>query len=146
MDFVNLTLAFGAWVGHAAIWLVALNVLYSRPYHKRLLKIAQLVDGLLVFSFPLVLLTLWHFSAIDNAIVKGYLVLCLGLTLLAVPIVTMARLVRRAAPQLFQRRGDVVDFARELGRTPAGDFKFRWMATLPGNQVFHVEFVELTLK
>jgi predicted MPP superfamily phosphohydrolase len=78
--------------------------------------------------------------------VKGYLALCLGMTMLAIPIVTIARLTRRAAPQLFLRRAEVVDFARKLGRKPAGDFKFRWMATLPGNQVFQVEFVELTLK
>jgi predicted MPP superfamily phosphohydrolase len=146
MAFVDLMLAFAAWVGHAAIWLVALNVLYSRPYNKRLLKIAQLIDGLIVFSFPPVLLALWRFGATDNAVVKGYLALCLGMSLLAIPVATIARFVRRAAPQLVQRRGEVIDFAREIGRKPAGDFKHRWMATLPGNQCFQVEFVELTLK
>lgn len=141
-----LLLGFAAWVGHAALFLVALNVLYSQPYHKRLLKAARLIDGIIVFSFPFVFLALWELGALNNAVAKGYLALCLGVTILAIPIFTLARLLRRAPPQLVAQRSEVVDFAREFGRKPAGDFKYRRLALLPGNQVFQVEFVELTLR
>src|SRR5205823_192382 len=103
-------------------------------------------DGVIVFSFPLVLLALWQMGGIDTLAVRSYLALCLAITFLAIPVFTAWRLIRPAAPQLVQRRSDVVDYARELGRKPAGDFKYRRLALLPGNQVYQVEFVELTLK
>src|SRR5262245_54434999 len=143
---IQLLIGFAAWVGHATLWLVVLNVLYSRPYHERLLKIAQLIDGVIVFSFPVVLLAVWQVGGIDTIAVRAYLALCLAITFLAIPIITAWRLIRPTPGQLVQHRSEVVDYARELGRKPAGDFKYRWMATLPGNQVFQVEFVELTLK
>src|SRR5207249_175782 len=40
----------------------------------------------------------------------------------------------------------ILDTARELGAKPAGDGKYRRVAILPGNQVFQVEFIELTLR
>src|SRR5947209_3324932 len=120
---IQLLIGFAAWVGHAALWLVVLNVLYSRPYHKRVLKIIQLIDGLIVFSFPFVLLALWQMGGIDTVVVRAYLALCLAITFLAIPVFTAWRLIRPRAPQLTERRGEVVDFARELGRKPAGDFK-----------------------
>src|SRR5262249_20698268 len=110
------------------------------------LKIAQLVDAVIVFGFPFALFALWQLGGLDLVAVRVYLALCLGIALIAIPVCTVWRLVRPTAPQLVEHRGEVVDFTRELGRKPSGDFKHHWMATLPGNQCFQVEFVELTLK
>jgi predicted MPP superfamily phosphohydrolase len=102
-----------------------------------------LLDAIVVFGFPFGLAALW---GSENAVVRAYLALCLGMTVVAIPVFTVWRLIRPAAPQLIARRSDIVDYAREFGRKPAGDFKYRRLALLPGNQIFQVEFTELTLK
>ena len=154
MKFADLSFYAAGWIGHAALWLVALNVLYSRRIHRTVLKVARVVDGVVVFSVPLVLTALLFGKVIDPGLgrhqaplaLEIYLAACDAICVLVIPAVTAARHLRPSAPHLVSRRGEIVDFAHSLGRKPAGDSKYRRLALLPFNQVFQVEFTELTLR
>src|SRR5580700_7151295 len=152
---VLLILAFAAaWVGHAAIWLVGLNVLYSRPIHRDILNRIRLVVGLIVFGFPIALAGFWYWGVIDLSekaqpaplALEAYLAICLLMSVIVIPVITVLRLLRTTPTHLIAQRGEVIDVAKTLGREPVGDGKRRAWAKLPGNQVYQVEFTELTLR
>jgi len=141
-----LLLLAAAWVGHSALWLVGLNVLYSRPLPRRFLRFMRVFTAGVVFGFPIAVAVGGFLGAESLLGVQLYLAACLGMSLVMVPVVTLARRLQHAPTQLVARRGVVVDFARQLGRRPAGNGKYRRLALLPGNQVFQVEFVDVALK
>ncbi len=147
-------LFFAAWVGHSALWLVGLNILYSQPLNRTLLRIARLVVAVVVFGFPF---ALWAAVGLDllainvNGLPPGfwpiqiYLGLCFYIAFWAIPVMTLFRLLRQTPRQLAGRKQRIVDVAAQLGAKPAGDGEYRRLALLPGNQIFQVEFTELTL-
>jgi hypothetical protein len=146
-------LFLAAWVGHAAWLLVAINVLYSRPYPKTLLKLARLIDGVLVFAFPFALAALAGFDLGEvladprrHPLLFGYLCICWTMFFVAIPVATLRRWLRRPPPHSIGHQSRVVDVAKALGHKPAGDGKYRRVAVLPGNQVFQVELTERTLQ
>jgi uncharacterized protein len=155
MNLEDYLLFFAVWVGHSALWLVALNVIYSRPFHRRTLKLAQLAVAALVFGFPL---AVWATIGLDFAPLRArvvsfpwlplqvYFALCLAMSCWVIPIATVIRLLRPIPVQLVSRLNEVMDTARELGERPTGDGKYCWLAQIPGNQCFQVEFSELTLR
>jgi len=148
-------LFFAAWVGHSALWLVALNILYSRPFHKKTLKIARLAVAIIVFGFPI---ALWAIAGLELAgltsrvaslgdgVLTGYLALCWTMSLVIIPLVTLLRNLAPTPAQLRLRRSRVIDIAKILGAKPIGDGKYRRLAQLPFNQVFQVELTELMLQ
>src|SRR5262245_49133218 len=155
MDYLGYLLFFAAWVGHSAWWLVGLNIVYSRPMPRWLLKTARHGVGILVLIFPFILwwlegLRLAHFPpedwSVGSAIIGIYLGLCWAMSLVAIPAMTIARQLRWQPPQLQARSSRILNIARNLGYQPAGDGKYRRVACLPGNQVFQVEFTELHLQ
>jgi predicted MPP superfamily phosphohydrolase len=145
LDATDLLLAFLAWVGHATIWLVVLNFLYSQAIHRKLLRTARLVDAALVFSFPPLLAVLSATKTIHTPLVLAYLLLCLGITLVAIPIATLVRQLRRIPSALKRKHSIIVDYAKELGYPPIGQWKNAALAKLPRNEVFQVEFAEIDL-
>lgn len=146
MDVVGLLLFAAAWVGHAALWLVSLNILYSRPIHKHLLKRVRLLVGLLVLAFPF---SLYLIAGLDLARLPwwclAYLVPCWIMTFLLIPVVTLRRQLRGLPAPVRSRTSRIYDVAQVLGYKPAGDGRFRRVALLPGNQVFQVEFSTSTV-
>jgi predicted MPP superfamily phosphohydrolase len=58
------------------------------------------------------------------------------------PYVTVRRLTRR--PPAGAVRGEIVDVERQLGHRPKGDGHHAFLAHLPGNEIFQVEYVERT--
>ncbi|HEV3145812.1 MAG TPA: metallophosphoesterase, partial [Gemmataceae bacterium] len=155
MDLLGYALFFAAWVGHSAWWLVGLNMLYSRPLPRWILKSARLSVGVLVFIFPFILWWLEGFRlagfppeewSVGSGTIGIYLALCWAMALLAIPTFTIVRHLRWQPPQLQARMSRVVDVARNLGYKPAGNGKYRRLACLPANQVFQVEFSELRLQ
>jgi len=154
MGFAELLLFAAAWVGHAALWLVALNVLYSRPIHRDILNGIRLIVGLIVFSFPAAIAVFLHWGVIDLAanerrapfMLQAYLAICLVMCLIVIPLFTAIRLLRPKRPCVIGERSEIVDVATQFGRKPVGDGKRRWMAKLPRNQIFQIEYSELTLR
>jgi uncharacterized protein len=154
MGWAGYFLFFAAWVGHSAFFLVGLNVLYSRPLPRPLLKTARFLDAVFVFGFPF---ALWAIAGPSLAgltstvrspadvVLTLYLAACWAMSLGAIPLATLLRQLRSTPKQQRARRGRVLDVAKLLGARPAGDGKWRHLARLPGNQVFQVEFTDLTL-
>ena len=154
MSFEDYVLFLMVWIGHSALWLVALNVAYSRPLHRNILKPMRLAVGVIVFGFPFFI---WALVGLDFATLRGtnlgpawfalkiYLAICLAMAIAVIPLFTIIRLLRQMPAQLASRRSEVIDTVREIGEKPAGDGKYRRLALLPGNQSFQIEFTELTL-
>jgi predicted MPP superfamily phosphohydrolase len=155
MDYLGYFLFFAAWVGHSAWWLVGLNMLYSRPLPRLVLKWSRLSVGVIVLVFPFILwalegLTLANFPSdewsLSTALVETYLGLCWAMSLVLIPAMTISRHLRWQAPQLQKRSSKILDVSRVLGNKPSGTGKYRHISRLPGNQVFQVEFSELNLQ
>jgi uncharacterized protein len=154
MMFLLIFVLWAAWVGHAAIWLVGLNILYSRPIHRDILSQVRPVVGIIVFGFPVVVLAALYWRVIEletehyhvPVAAAAYLAICLVMTLIVIPLFTAIRLLRPTPPQLIEQNDELIDVAKSLGRKPHGDGKRRAMAKLPGNQLFQVEFTDLTIR
>jgi uncharacterized protein len=155
MNLEDYLLFFAVWLGHSALWLVGLNLVYSRPFHRRTLHLAQLAVAVIVFGFPFLIAATIGFSfaplrtngaSPEWLPLALYFALCLAMSCCAIPIATAIRLLRPVPPQLASRRQTLIDIARELGEKPVGDGKYRWLVHVPGNQCFQIEFTELTLR
>jgi uncharacterized protein len=144
MSAVAAVLVFAAWVGHAAIWLVALNIVYSQPLPRWALKTLRAGVGLLVWSFPLVAAV--AYGSPLNGAVWAYLGACWAMTFVVIPLVTVRRHQRRLPAGIVTERSRLIDAAARLGRKPVGDGKHHWLARLPGNQVFQAELTTLELR
>ncbi len=150
-----LILFLGVCVGHLSVLVFSNNWWYGQPLPHRFLFILRAVHGLLI------LVGVWAFAkaflsyrpVIDEAfsgtgwhrVAGGYTALCAFVGLVVVPIITLRRRLRRPGA-LLANHTTQVNVAGELGYKPVGKGKFRWMAGLPGNQVFEVDFVEKTLR
>jgi predicted MPP superfamily phosphohydrolase len=153
---VALILAAVAWFGHAFLLTVGLNVWYAHALPRWFLKRVRAATALLVFAFPLVLawlygrqlLAAWDDPAAlaDRPLVFGYLSLCWFTTLIYVPAASAIRAARGTPQEVIGCRGRVEDIAKHVGEPPIGNGKYWRLARLPGNQCFHVEFRELTLR
>lgn len=134
-----------AWVGHAFALTVALNVAYSRPLHRRLLRSFRLVIGIAVFAFALGFP--WWIDRLTHGpwrldVVTAWLGFCLIVGGLILPLLTLRRWLRRTPPTLVQRSSEILD----LQGTPLGYGKHWRLARIPGNQLLQVEFNEITLR
>jgi predicted MPP superfamily phosphohydrolase len=141
---------FVAWVGHAYVWTAQLNYLYARPISKTFLKLWRLVTGLVILTWPFLLwsggpplfvpnLTPW------GSVVLAYWAVCLVFGGVVFPVVTAARLLRKPPAALVSARADTLDLWKELGPAVVGNGKYPRVARLPFNDVFRVDFTELTL-
>jgi predicted MPP superfamily phosphohydrolase len=153
---VEIVLFLAAWLGHAFLWTVLLNVLFSLPLHRRFLSAVRLLVAVNVLVLP-PLLFLTHgpppvtwlddLAALHpHGVFAAYIALCWLIGVVVLPVLTVWRKLRRPPAVVVERRGQVLDIAERLGEPPVGDSKRWWIALWPGNQLFQVEFVELTLR
>jgi uncharacterized protein len=143
------------WLGHACLWMWVMNVTYSRPLHRDFLKVFRLAMALLIWlgppliglfvTFDLLglLQSRWH--GMGYAIVAVYAALCLYVAAVVLPLLTLRLLLRRQPKVVRGETTHTFDLVKELGEKPLGDGKYRWLAALPGNQIFRVDFTTLTL-
>jgi predicted MPP superfamily phosphohydrolase len=144
-----------AWAGHAYLWTALLNIVYARPLPKAFLKPWRLFTGLVIVGFPLLLAL--GFERADSAgfgyqpagpgggAVVAYLAVCLLVGGVWFPAVTAYRLLRPRPAALLTEQTQTVDLRKELGDAVIGDGKWTWAARLPLNDIFLVDFTELTL-
>jgi predicted MPP superfamily phosphohydrolase len=132
------------------------NSWYGLPLPKRAGDVAHALHGLLVVAFPFALWVmggwdprqLFRFSADpswEQPAAAGYVALCWGAGFVALPVLTLQRLLRREPPAVVESRSRVVDVAKELGYPPTGENWHAFLAGLPGNEVLQVELRESTL-
>src|SRR5262249_46144683 len=74
-----------------------------------------------------------------------YVGICALIGAIVVPLVTLARNLRKEPAVLTSNHTQTVDIAAHLGFKPVGRGKYRWLAHLPGNEAFQVDFAERVL-
>lgn len=146
-DFALFALAV---IGNGGLLTLAVNWLFGQNISHNVLDKLRLLAGALLIVNPLLLAYLTRFEIVElfssvlvnpwHYLLRGYFVACWLAAVVAIPVATVARLLRRPPADQLSHRGTVVDFARELGAPPLGKSKRRALAKLPGNQCFQVEF------
>jgi predicted MPP superfamily phosphohydrolase len=138
-----------AWLGHAFGLTILLNIVYSYPVHRLILRVIRTLVAAIVFAFPVAAYwslceaNTWHDVSVPVLI---YIGMCLTVSLIILPGLTLYRNVRRRPSVVNHQLSHVVDIAAELGYRPLGFGKhWRW-ARLPFNQLLEVDFVDRTLR
>ena len=155
-DLLQLLVFVAAWVGHTCVWTALLNHLYGRPLPKEFLKPFRLFVGVVILGFPLLISAAYrHGGFLDdfgdlNDDVRGWVVpfyaaFCLGLGLFTLPAITLMRRLRGTPAALLAERTQTLDVWAELGEKAGGRGKWWWVARLPLNDVFRVDFTDLEL-
>jgi predicted MPP superfamily phosphohydrolase len=143
-----------AWVGHGYLLMLSLNVAYSQPVQRKVLKAMRLTWGLLLVAGPPAFALLVGFDLMalrDQSIESGSYLLPFVYTRVcwlagtAFLIVTGVRLLRRRPAVVLDERTETVDVAEGLGHRPVGDGKYRRVAAVGINDLFRVDFTTLTL-
>jgi predicted MPP superfamily phosphohydrolase len=142
-----------ACLGHLVLVLASHNRFYGIRLPKWGGDLIHLVHGLAILALPVGLVAGWGFSlaglfdwesaCLYQRIILVYLGLCLFVALVWFPILTLRRNLRRDPARVTSSQ--VVDIAAQLGSRPIGRGRMPWLARLPGNQLFQVEYVEKTL-
>jgi predicted MPP superfamily phosphohydrolase len=150
---IALVLAALACLGHLVLMIGSHNWFYGGRFPKRVGDAVHLLHALAVLALPIGLLLgwgpglhglfAWPPSCTAHALVLGYLIVCLPVAVVWLPYITLHRLLRRPPPGAL--RVEVVDVERQLGHRPVGTGHQSWLANLPGNEIFQVEYVERTL-
>ena len=133
-------------VGHLSVFVLVLNVTHSTNMPEKLLDLFNITLLLVTLVALPFLVTQGPWTTWPTA-AKGYALLCLGITLVGLPIVTCFRAFRRT-PGEVRARAEVLDLAVEPGlERVVGEGKHRWLLLLPGNRSLRVSKVdcELTL-
>ncbi|MBY0233265.1 MAG: metallophosphoesterase [Gemmataceae bacterium] len=139
-------LAALACLGHLVLMVGSHNLLYGLRAPKWFSGLVHVVHALAVLALPIGLVAGWGWSLAglrDRPVMLAYLALCLAALFVLLPLVSLARALR-PDPLRYERR-EVVDLTRQLGRKPVGLGNHPFLARLPGNGIFHVEFVEAAL-
>jgi uncharacterized protein len=169
---IDLILFGLVWFGHACIWTVITNILYSRPYHKPTLKITRLMIAILIFIIPPALsvgivdyligsslstppetrsLLCLKFSEIFSTIflsmshflLGAYAIFSIIIGWICFPWLTIQRR-RRKLPECCLESTYTIDVAKELGYIPAeSEGKRARYARYRWNELFIVDFTTL---
>lgn len=144
-----------AWVGHGYLLMLSLNVAFSQPYHRKLLKLMRNSWGILLVAGPplfaafvewdLVKLARTAFADGSFVVAAAYAWVCVVVGAVVFPAVTVWRLSRRSPDLVLDERTETVDVSKELGHRPVGDGKFRRLAALPVTDIFRVDFTTISL-
>jgi uncharacterized protein len=160
MRFLDLICYAGFVIGHIANLSFSLNWWFGQRLPHRFLSRMRHLHGLLVVTglagVGILMLTgdsIWQRNtrtALQNdpswamRIAYGYVLWCIFLGLVGVPALSLYKIFR-PRPEPFTRfTSQVLDIAAQLDFKPIGKGHYRWMAYLPGNQIYQVELSEKT--
>ena len=131
-----------AWIGHAVIWVAVLNHLYGRRITKVFLKPWRLFTGVFILGFSLLLIGLDELGPYPRAV---YTAICYAMFAVFMSI-TLYRNLRPKAKALLGEHTETQNLWPKFGEQLFGGGHWSWLAKLPGNQIFRIDFTELTLK
>jgi predicted MPP superfamily phosphohydrolase len=146
---MSFALAAVACLGHLVLLIRCHNWFYGLHFPKWAGDLVHVIHGLLVLALPVGLLLGWGTDlpgllawprGAAHAILLGYLAVCVVVAVVVLPWITVRRCLRREPAGLV--RGEVVDVERQLGRRPTGNGHHAFLANLPGNEIFQVEYIE----
>jgi predicted MPP superfamily phosphohydrolase len=150
---MTIVLAALACTGHLVLMVGLHNRLYGLHLPRHVGKAVHLLIGLLVLALPAVLVESfgwqmtgmldWQEVSLRGHLLRVYLGVCVVAGTVWLPLLTLRRALRKEPAD--HVRCEVVDVARQLGKAPVGDGRARFLARLPGNEVFQVEYVEKTI-
>lgn len=156
MGWIGYVLFLGASVGNFSLMVFGLNWFYGTRLSREFLRVWRWLHALFVLLIPFLFarefgLDLASFgtafpAGLPQGILAVYAVVCALVGLLVVPAITLRRCLRKPPPVLTGNHTNVVDVAARLGYPPAGTGKHAFVARLPGNESFQVEFSEKTLR
>jgi predicted MPP superfamily phosphohydrolase len=154
MSVFDLIIFSGFCVGHTALWVFSINRCYGRAWPHEYLRLLRLAHVAIIAVAPCLFfvarMTGWFGPATGMSLAQrvalGLVMACAGVGLVVVPLVTIARLLRRRPDVLLSNHTETIDIARALNRKPIGHRgKLRYLCHLPGNEVFRVDFNVKTL-
>jgi predicted MPP superfamily phosphohydrolase len=150
---MNFALLLIAWVGHLVWFIASHNYFWGRSLEKWLGDLVHLCHLLLVLGlWPVAVLVFgWDLAGLLDLsttcvwqrLLQVYLVFCLLTVLVWLPVLTWLRACRKDAAR--EVRTEVVNLAEALGQRPFDPGQRAFFAYLPGNQLFHIAYVEKTL-
>lgn len=150
MTFV---LAALACLGHLVLMIGSHNWFYGLRLPKWAGDVVHLLHAGFVLALPAGLVAGWGWgldglfdwppACALHASVLAYLTVCVAVATVWLPGITVWRAVKRRPAG--ETRREVVDVERQLGHRPKGEGHHAFLAHLPGNQIFQVEYVERTL-
>jgi predicted MPP superfamily phosphohydrolase len=145
-----------AGAGHLTLLVRIINWCYGAILSDVLNQLARVVLLLVAAGGP-VLLWCVHGFAVERVLaafwegpgpglLAAYVAVCLVLGAVVLPAITLRRLQHRPPLALLRNHTTTVDVAAQLGHRPVGRGKHRFLAHLPGNQIFQVDLIERTLR
>jgi uncharacterized protein len=146
-------LFFLAVVGHSALMVTGHNWWYGHALPRKVGDLIHFCHGLLVLFGPVFF---WGLGGWDLAasfewtsdtpgwqyVFAVYVAVCWLVAVVVFPAITVRRLLRPRPRALLETKSEVFDVTKHLGYRPLGDSKQSFLARLPYNEVFQVEFVQ----
>ena len=145
-----------ACLGHVALCVYSHNWWYAQVLPEGVGKVIRLGHALAIVAFPPLL---WWFMGLDllrgmeaagqgtgQTLLTLYLGVCLVVGLAVFPVITILRLLRRQPALLVGNQARTLHIDKELGYRPVGASTHGFLARLPGNEIFQVDFTEKTLE
>lgn len=148
MIWFNLLVLVLMTAGHAELMVALVNRVHALPIGRPKLRHFRHVDDLLILAFPFILV--WAVGLNGPALLNGgrwsnlspgwiaYFVLCsIGCAGLAWSVLRWR--LRRIPGVQISNHSQTVDIAQRLGFRPIGRGALRFLAAVPGNEIFRVQ-------
>lgn len=142
-----------ACLGHLVLMVGLHNWLYGQKLPRRAGKVVHVLLAVAVACFPLLIIyafswrltTMMHWNQHQGWRhgLQFYLAVSFLAGLVWLPFVTFVRFFRKEPVR--EVRSEVVDVARQLGKPPVGNGHHAFLARLPRNEIFHIDYAEKTL-
>jgi uncharacterized protein len=153
---VAIAIAVLALVGHAALWVGAINRLHATGARRWLVDGLSWCCWLPLFGLPIAAIGHWWFSekpidvwlsdAIDDRALRFYLAPCAVLALITVWLWIERRVNAWRSTALERNHTEVLDIAAKLGRERVSALRTKVLFRVPGNQVFQLAVREKQLR
>jgi predicted MPP superfamily phosphohydrolase len=151
----GILLTVGVLLGHVAITVTTLNVLYGQGWIPRwALRFVRIFHDVCLFGgTPFIAWLCFSSGMIESGAWSGWPRSLVGYGLsaalagwIAVPIAMIMRWTRRLPKAQLSNHGRVIDVAHRLGRLPIGPGPGRFMVHWPRNEQFQLEILERTYR
>ncbi len=154
-DWANVLVLIILSIGHAELWITLINRTHSYPIHEPLLKRIRHFHDVLIISFPLILFIVVGLYA-PGVLTGGswnqlplfwkpILLLC-GLGFLGFLFSTLRHILYKAPRQQSEYHSEIIDVRERLNQELTGEGPYHYLAGLPFNEIFTVEFSQKDFK
>ncbi len=148
MTWLNVLLLILISAGHTELMTTLINRVHARPFPRSLLRRFRRFEDAVIVAFPFVVF--WFVGWRGPGLLRGglwshvplpwlaYFAIC-ALGFFGLVASTIRWRLKRAPKAQLSNHSQVVDVAERLGYPPLGRGKLRYLAQVPGNEIFRVE-------